>query len=58
MKTSETELEPRLAWAIWQELEKLSDLLWERYEEDFLDLTEEEGAEQASGWEEDIETPF
>ncbi len=57
MRTSET-AEPRLAWAIWQEIQKLSDLLWERYEEDFWDLTEEEGAEQASGWEEDIETPF
>jgi len=58
MKSSATERESRLAWAICQELQKLSDLLWDRYEEDFLDLTEEEGAEQASGWERDLEIPF
>jgi hypothetical protein len=58
MKTSGTELEPRLAWAIWQGLQKLSDLLWDRSEEDFLDLSEEEGAELAKGSEEDIEIPF
>ena len=43
MKSSATVLEPRLAWALWHGLEKLSDLLWERYEEDFLKLAEEEG---------------
>ena len=42
MKTSATVLEPQLAWAIWQGLAKLSDLLWDRYEEDFLKLAEED----------------
>ena len=65
MKSSATVLEPRLAWAIWQGLEKLSDLLWERYEEDFLELTKEvgdstlqEGADRATDSEEEIEIPF
>ena len=40
MKSSETVLEPRLAWVLWQGLQKLSDLLWDRYEEDFLELTD------------------
>ncbi len=42
MKTSGTELEPRLAWAIWQEIQKLSDLLWDRYEKQFLDWVMDE----------------
>jgi len=55
MKSSATVLEPRLAWALWQGLEKLSDLLWERYEAEFLDLAEEEGAPRAEEAEEDAE---
>jgi hypothetical protein len=58
MKTSATVLEPRLAWALWQGLGKLSDLLWERYEEDFLKLTEEEGKPLAKDSGEDLEIPF
>jgi hypothetical protein len=65
MKSSGTVLEPRLAWALWQGLEKLSDLLWERYEADFLDLAEEggdstlrEGVDRAKDSEEEIEIPF
>ena len=70
MKSSATVLEPRLAWALWQGLEKLSDLLWERYEEDFLKLVEEvgvsvdrtetlaEGADRTTDSEEDLEIPF
>jgi hypothetical protein len=65
MKSSETELEPRLAWAIWQGLQKLSDLLWDRYEEDFLDRTDEvgdwivrEGGDLTKDSEEDLEVPF
>jgi len=58
MKSSETVLEPRLAWALWQGLEKLSDLLWERYEADFLNLSEEEGSARAKDAEEEIEIPF
>ncbi len=58
MKSSATVLEPRLAWALWQGLEKLSDLLWERYEEEFLKLAEEEGADRAKDSEEEIEIPF
>ena len=70
MKSSVTVLEPRLAWALWQGLEKLSDLLWDRYEEDFLELAEEvgdsvgstetlrESADRATDSEEEIEIPF
>jgi hypothetical protein len=58
MKTSATVLEPRLAWALWQGLVKLSDLLWERYEEDFLDLAKEEGIDRAKDSEGEIEVPF
>ncbi len=54
MKTSTTVLEPQLAWAIWQGLAKLSDLLWERYEEDFLTLAEKENLDRAKGAEEDL----
>ena len=28
--------EAKLAWMIWQALEKLNGLLWDRYEKDFL----------------------
>ena len=28
--------EAKLAWMIWQALEKLNSLLWDRYEKDFL----------------------
>ena len=49
MKTSATVLEPQLAWALWQGLTKLSDLLWDRYEEDFLKLAEEERVRRAQG---------
>ena len=60
MKTSATVLEPQLAWAIWQGLAKLSDLLWDRYEEDFLQLAEEERVRRGTDSEEDreIEIPF
>jgi hypothetical protein len=33
--------EAKLAWAIWQALEKLNSLLWDRYKEDFLSLASE-----------------
>ena len=65
MKSSAIVLEPRLAWALWQGLQKLSDLLWERYEDDFLNLAGEagdstlrEGADRATDSEEEIEIPF
>jgi len=65
MKSSATVLEPRLAWALWQGLEKLSALLWDRYEEDFLELAKEggdstlrEGPDRATDSEEEIEIPF
>jgi hypothetical protein len=41
-----------------QGLEKLSDLLWDCYEEDFLDLAKEQGVERAKDSEEEIEIPF
>ena len=60
MKSFETVLEPQLAWAIWQGLGKFSDLLWDRYEEDFLKLAEEERVNRGTASEEDreIEIPF
>ena len=58
MKSSATVLEPRLAWALWQGLEKWSDLLWDRYEEDFLKLAEEERVDLAKDSEEDLEISF
>ena len=58
MKTSATELEPRLAWALWHGLAKLSTILWDRYEEDFLTLAKEEGVHRAQDSEEEIEIPF
>lgn len=70
MKTSATVLEPRLAWALWQGLMKLGDLLWECYEEEFLkmdgrvgdsvDRTKPlpEGADRTRESEEDLEIPF
>ena len=60
MKSFETVLEPRLAWALWQGRAKFSDLLWDRYEEDFLKLAEEEKVRRGSVSEEDreSETPF
>jgi hypothetical protein len=57
MKSSSTVMEPRLAWALWQGLEKLSDLLWDRYKDDFLKLAEEEDF-GAKGSEDDLEVPF
>jgi len=33
--------ETQLAWAIWQALEKLNSLLWDRYKKDFLSLASE-----------------
>ncbi len=58
MKSSATVLEPRLAWALCHGLEQLSALLWERYEEDFLKLAEEEDLDGAKGSEDDLEIPF
>ena len=34
--------EPKLAWMIWQALEKLNGLLWDHYEKDFLSFAMEE----------------
>ena len=58
MKSSETVLEPRLAWALWPGLGKLSDLLWDRYEEEFLKLAEEERVRRGTDSEEDPEIIF
>jgi hypothetical protein len=30
--------ELRMAWALWHMLSQLTDILWERYEDDFLEL--------------------
>ncbi len=60
MKTSTTGLNPQLAWALWHGQTKLSLLLWDCYEEDFLKLAEEERARGGSVSEEELEAepPF
>jgi len=60
MKTSATGLDPQLAWALWHGLTKLSLLLWNCYQEEFLKLAEEERVSRGTDSEEDreIETPF
>ena len=58
MKSSATVLDPQLAWALWYELAKLSFLLWECYQEDFLKLAEEERGTRSKDSEEEIEIPF
>jgi hypothetical protein len=30
--------ELRMAWALWHMLSQLTEILWERYEDDFLEL--------------------
>jgi hypothetical protein len=39
---SQTLSEAKLAWMIWQALEKLNGLLWDHYEKDFLSFAMEE----------------
>ena len=34
--------EAKLAWMIWQALEKLNSLLWDQYEKDFLSFALQE----------------
>ena len=34
--TAEEEL--RMAWALWNMLSQLTEILWEKYESDFVDL--------------------
>jgi hypothetical protein len=60
MRSSALVLEPQLAWALWHGLAKLSNLLWERDEEDFSKLAEEERVRRGKVPEEDleIEIPF
>jgi len=60
MKTSATVLEPQLAWAIWHGLAKLSDLLWDCYQEDFLKFAKEERVRRGAVSEEELEVeiPF
>jgi len=60
MKTSATVLEPQLAWAIWHGLAKLSDLLWDRYPEEFAKFAKEERVRRGEDSKEDldIEIPF
>ena len=38
--------ESKLAWMIWQALEKLNDRLWDRYENDFLSFIMEENEQE------------
>lgn len=41
--------EAKLAWRIWQALEKLNGLLWDHYEKDFLSFAiQEEGQDRKS----------
>lgn len=38
--------EVRVAWVIWNLLSHLNDRLWDRYEEEFLELTKPEELEK------------
>ncbi len=38
--------EAKLAWHLWNVLQQLSDLLWERYDQDFVSFTMEENYQQ------------
>ena len=58
MKTSATILDPQLAWALWHGLTKLSLLLWDCYEEEFLKLAKEERVRRGTDSEEDPEIIF
>ena len=44
--------EARLAWSIYQMLEELNRLLWDRYEDEFLAFATEEDEELASALQE------
>jgi len=50
--------ETKLAWEIWQALEKLNSLLWDRYQKDFLSLgfdNEERNEESTTSGREQID---
>jgi hypothetical protein len=47
--------EARLAFDLWKALDQFQDLLWSRYEEEFLNLTE---ADHTEGLEENTEVAF
>ena len=38
--------EAKLAWMIWQALEKLNSLLWDHYEKDFLSFALQEDEQE------------
>jgi len=38
----ENRTEAKLAWSLWQLLQNLNDLLWQHYEEDFINFAMEE----------------
>ncbi len=58
MKSSNSVLDPRLAWALCRELTKVRLLLWDCYEEDFLKLAKEERVRRGTASEEDPEIIF
>ncbi len=37
--------EAKLAWSLWQQLEKLADLLWDRYDQEFQKFSLEQNYE-------------
>jgi hypothetical protein len=58
MNASARVLEPKLAYDLWQSLMKLSDLLWECYDKDFLEMEGEKQGDLAKDLESEIEIPF
>ena len=58
MKSSNSVLDPRLAWALCRELTKVRLLLWDCYEEDFLKSAKEERVGRGTDSEEDPEIIF
>ena len=59
MKSRKPSMDPELAWAIWRLLARLSNLVWECYEEDFVKLAREERKSRGKNSGEDLEAiPF
>jgi hypothetical protein len=42
--------EVRMAWALWHMLTQLTDILWERYEDEFVRLCIESGRSNVWGF--------
>ncbi len=48
-----TQQEPRRAWALWNQLAELEQMIWEHYEQYFLEFIIDELDEKPPGLEQD-----